>query len=69
MKQRHAREKLRIEIPPHLMHVVGHNAQALITKLGIIVKQMASLQFPKWKAIPNDDKKNMWIATKVTNVL
>lgn len=42
-KQRSAGEKLRIEIPSHLMRVVGNNAQTLITELGIIVRQMASL--------------------------
>lgn len=54
-KQRSAGEKLRIEIPSHLMRAVGNNAQALITELGIIVRQMASLIFLKWRAIPDDD--------------
>lgn len=39
------------------MRAVSNNAQALITELGIIVRQVASLMFLKWRAIPDDDKK------------
>lgn len=39
------------------MRAIGNNAQALITELGIIVRQMASLMFLKQRAIPDDDKK------------
>ena len=50
------------------MQAFGNDAQQLITELGIIVRQMAPLQFPKWKAIPIDDKKKMWYASKVSNL-
>ncbi|CAK9185145.1 unnamed protein product [Ilex paraguariensis] len=63
-KKRRAEEKPEVYIPPKLMRAVSNNAQQLITELGIIVRQMAPLQFPKWKAIPIDDKKKMWYASK-----
>lgn len=50
------------------MRAVGKNSQELITELGIIVRQMAPLQFPKWKAIPIDDRKKMWHAIKVSHL-
>ncbi|CAK9135496.1 unnamed protein product [Ilex paraguariensis] len=64
VKKRRAGKKLEVYIPPKLMRAVSNNAQQLITELGIIVKQMAPLQFPKWKAIPIDDKKKKWYASK-----
>ena len=57
-----------VDIPQNLMRAVGINAQALITELGIIVRQMAPLQFSKWKGIPGDENNKMWQATKVSHL-
>ena len=67
-KRRHEGGQLAVDISPNLMRAVGNNAQALITELGIIVRQMAPLQFSKWKGIPGDENNKMWQATKVSHL-
>ena len=68
LKRRREGEKLVVDIPPNLMRAVGNNVQVLITELGIIVWQMASLWFSKWKSIRNDEKLKMWHAAKVSHL-
>ncbi|KAK9265653.1 hypothetical protein L1049_007349 [Liquidambar formosana] len=63
-KKRKAGVKVPVDIPPLLMRAVGNNAQALITELGVIVRNRAPLQCNKWSAIPDNDKKTMWQEAK-----
>ncbi|KAK9281588.1 hypothetical protein L1049_004491 [Liquidambar formosana] len=63
-KKRKAGVKVLVDIPPLLMRAVGNNAQALITELGVIVRNRAPLQCNKWSAIPDNDKETMWQEAK-----
>ncbi|CAK9149924.1 unnamed protein product [Ilex paraguariensis] len=54
-KKKQASEKLNVEMPEELGQIVGLECQALITKLGCIIRKHAPLQMTKWAKIDKDN--------------
>ncbi|GFP89372.1 hypothetical protein PHJA_001080900 [Phtheirospermum japonicum] len=44
----------------------GENAEEFKTKASAILKQNAPMQYARWKKIPTDRKKMLWLAMKIT---
>ncbi|KAK4423114.1 hypothetical protein Salat_1894000 [Sesamum alatum] len=57
-------EKLEVTIHPRRRRVVGDNAKDFETEACVVLKQHAPLQYARWKDIPIDNKKKMWLAMK-----
>ncbi|KAL0402273.1 UNVERIFIED_CONTAM: hypothetical protein Slati_4257200 [Sesamum latifolium] len=57
-------EKLEVTIHPRRRRVVGDNAKDFKTEACVVLKQHAPLQYTRWKDIPIDSKKKMWLTMK-----
>ncbi|KAL0404139.1 UNVERIFIED_CONTAM: hypothetical protein Sradi_2054700 [Sesamum radiatum] len=66
-KKRKKMEKLEVTIDPRRRRVVGNNAKDFKTEACVVLKQHAPLQYARWKDIPIDSKKKMWLAMKYRN--
>ncbi|GFQ06133.1 hypothetical protein PHJA_002757300 [Phtheirospermum japonicum] len=56
--------KLEITIHPRRNRIVGENAAEFKTEASAILKQHAPMQYARWKKIPTDRKKMLWLAMK-----
>ncbi|KAL0453670.1 UNVERIFIED_CONTAM: hypothetical protein Slati_1345100 [Sesamum latifolium] len=63
-KKRKKMEKLEVTIHPRRRRVVSNNAKDFKTEACVVLKQHAPLQYARWKDIPIDSKKKMWLAMK-----
>ncbi|KAK4412473.1 hypothetical protein Salat_2894400 [Sesamum alatum] len=63
-KKRRKMEKLEVTIHPRRRRVVGENAKDFKTEACVVLKQHAPLRYARWKDIPIDSKKKMWLAMK-----
>ncbi|XP_057795340.1 uncharacterized protein LOC131011583 [Salvia miltiorrhiza] len=56
--------KLDVIIHPTRNRIVGENAKDFKTEACVMVKQFAQVQHPRWKDIPMENKRKMWIGMK-----
>ncbi|GFQ02752.1 phosphoglucan phosphatase dsp4 amyloplastic [Phtheirospermum japonicum] len=56
--------KLDITIHPRRNRIVGENAAEFKIEASAILKQHAPMQYARWKKIPTDRKKMLWLAIK-----
>ncbi|KAG8372858.1 hypothetical protein BUALT_Bualt12G0110700 [Buddleja alternifolia] len=63
-KKRGKAEKLEVTIHLQRKRIVGKNAKDFKTEVCVVIKQHAPLQYARWKDIPTDIIKKMWLAMK-----
>lgn len=63
-KKRRLTEKLDVVIHQRQNRIVGENAKEFKTEACVIIKKYAPLQYARWKDIPDDSKKKLWLAIK-----
>ncbi|KAG8391025.1 hypothetical protein BUALT_Bualt01G0145100 [Buddleja alternifolia] len=63
-KKRGKAEKLEVTIHLQRQRIVGKNAKDFKTEVCVVIKQHAPLQYARWKDIPTDIIKKMWLAMK-----
>ncbi|KAH6820237.1 hypothetical protein C2S53_011957 [Perilla frutescens var. hirtella] len=64
LQKKSSAQKLDIVIHPKRNRILGPNAMYFKTEACVIVKQHAYLQYGRWKDIPMDTKRKMWLEMK-----